>query len=154
MNGNDQNSLNRKQYLSFLCTVDGIVRERIGNLAEPVREKATEFAQEVFCALNKKDAVNEVVNGLSGQCDSVQKSFTAELGFFNARYNIHERDNSESRSGQVRIVAEWNEKFILRGLEDAGTVKDTLEQILDSKIKGWLKKLLKILNELLRLLKP
>ena len=122
-----------ESYRVFLRIVAYIVRSRINAIQnEPQRDRATEFADSVFPVIANNPAVNAVVDAFNRQDEHVRKALAAELRFFNSKYG-NDLDNDSAA-------------------EDAETVKSSLEELLGALLPEWLKKMLKILNELLSLL--
>ena len=121
-------------YEKFLKTVRLIVEKRINRLEHKdseLSQTAKEFAKSVFIMLEKDEVKSEVSNAFNRLPDDLQKALEAELKFFNQKY----RNNNNLDD---------------RAAKDAETVKSSLEEVLD--LPGWLKKILKVLNELLSLI--
>ena len=135
MNQANETGGTKEIYEEFLQNVGEIVNGRIEDLSETTMYvPAREFANSVFKEVGDGAAVEAVVDAINVQESSVREALKAELKFFNAKHI------------DVEVTA--------RAFEDAETVKGSLEDILGSAFPGWLKKMFKILNELLSLLKP
>ena len=117
-------------YDDFVKNVKAIVYRRIERLDAELHQTATEFAESVFSMLEKEDVESQVSNAFDRLPNDLRTSLEAELRFFNHKYS----NNLDDRNAT----------------DDAETVKSSLEEVLD--LPGWLKKILKVLNELLSLI--
>ncbi len=124
-------------YRLFLCNVRRIVEKRVADLPEQPKSIAAGMAESLFSLLGSPEALAEVGRALSEfgnpsrEGKAVHDLLIQEMKLFNAMHG----EDSNSDTGKA--------------LGDAATVKDSIEQILD--LPDWIKKALKILNELLSL---
>ena len=126
-NGNDADP-----YGDYLQIVKGIVASRISSMPEAYRAKAGIFSDSVWTAVDSAGSdISEALKMLARENQGVANALMAELAFFNARYSKFEPD--------------------AKTVEDAKTVKDSLEQLLKKWLPEWVRKALKLLNELLSL---
>ena len=153
-NGDDT----RETYTAFLRTVEGIVNHRL-NRIEPETEKqhAENLTKPVFEALSNDAAVDAVVNAFTsfhkdqdpndwpnGKDAIVREALLAEIQFFNVRYARFRNENDDDgEDGELD-----------RGADDSEVVKGSLEKILGPRLPKWIKDLLKLLNEILKLIRP
>ena len=133
-------------YKTFLEILRGMVGKQIENIEREhkhnhdrdrklERKKAVQFADIVFDALQSEQAVRLMCGAADAQSKVVREAIVAELEYFNVRYPVDHAPTEKS-------------------FQAAHTVKTSLHGVFGSKLPGWLKKLLTILNELLSLLKP
>lgn len=123
-----------ENYKEFLRCVEEIVKILVDQVNGDSKIKATEFSESVLEPLKEEAAVTVVANAFANLDDRVKKALTAELDFFNSRYG---QSPTKKDAAAAACAAE--------------TVKSSLEEVLD--LPDWLEKLLKILNELLSLLR-
>ena len=146
----------RRVYRQFLRTTKGVVENRLNRISgEPEKRHATDLTKRVFDALLEKAAIEvvaETFKSLSetsdppdwpeGKSEVVLGALLAEMQFFNARYATF-----RTETGGDHNKAD-------DGADDSEEVKGSLEQILGSKLPKWIKDLLKVLNEILSLVRP
>lgn len=133
-------------YDRFLDTTEGIVQRGVKAQREDVRERARQLASALFEQLRSDDALLAMKHAFaqlksgrdlpSGKGEAAHALLVAEIEFFAGVYANPDREGGD------------------RAFDDAGTVKDSIEDILRKWLPEWLEKPLKILNELLRLLRP
>lgn len=134
-------------YEAFICTTQNIVNQRVKAMNGTAKSRAEKMAEKLFGQLRSSDALNamrDALEGLenashdydwpNGKGEVVHALLLEEMRLFNA---IH--------AGANRAC---------KGLEDADTVKGSIEDLLSPCLPQWLKKLLKLLNQLLHLLRP
>ena len=162
-NGDDT----RETYTAFLRTVEGIVNHRLNRIeSETESQHAEHLTKSVFEALLAPDAVNAVVNAFTsfheshgssdwpnGKDEIVREALLAEIQFFNARYvRFRNENDDDGEDGEPDRGADDGEAD--RGADDSEVVKGSLEKILGPRLPKWIKDLLKLLNEILKLIRP
>ena len=122
-----------ESYGTYIKTVKGIVASRISGMKDqPYETEAGKFSKSVWTAMDSAGShICKALESLAGENQDVANALMAELAFFNARYSKFEPD--------------------AKTVEDAKTVKDSLEQLLKKWLPEWVKRALKLLNELLSL---
>ena len=122
-----------ESYRAFIQIVTSIVDRRINGIQnEALRDQAAEFANSVLPIIADDRAVNAIVDAFNRQDEHIRNALAAELRFFNSKYG--------------------NDPESVSAAEDAEIVRSSLEELLGDFLPEWLKKMLKILNELLSLL--
>ena len=138
------NETDEHPYITFLVTVDNLVKEAIEQSCKgpekELLESANKFAGSVLTVLRGKDAESAVLSAFANLRGEPREALCAELEYFNQKYG-----NQPLTIGRENLG---------RALEDAGTVKDSIEALLKKSLPGWVKKMMKILNELLSLIRP
>ncbi len=145
-NGDQSSDTLKEAYKGFLEALETIVEQWAGNIP-----KAKEFSESVFDGLKGEEACCLVVEALNEQHEAVKSAFKVELEFFNAKYTD---DNLRGLLQSSGVALAKKREFVERALEDGDTVKKSLEELVGSTLPGWLKKMLKLLNELLKLVRP
>jgi len=120
------------EYTSFIVACKGLVARRSRKLAQCNTETLQKAAETICTRLKKPDAINAVERGFEALDEEVREAFYLELQYVNANLT-EDVDGSE------------------RNVDDAKTAKDSLEDLLGSWLPDWMKKSLKVLNEVLSL---
>lgn len=131
-----------QEYRSFLAIVSSLLTLQIETIENTnLRILAIEFKGNVISPLSIDLAVNSVVAAVRKESDLVQLALTDELRFYNAQYGY-----------LVELSRISNPNELNRASEKAEVVKGSIERVLN--LPPWIANLLKILNELLSLLRP
>ncbi|MXY52529.1 MAG: hypothetical protein F4Y86_08400 [Gammaproteobacteria bacterium] len=130
--------MTEEQYTNFIASVKNITTHAIDLDANASgREHAERLCKMLFEVLELDRTRTVMCHAAAAEPPIVRNAFAAELGLFNARYP-NDADIADAR--------------IPKALKDADTVKNSFHAVF--KIPDWLDKILHILNELLKLLRP
>jgi hypothetical protein len=125
----------------FFQTLRTVVNDRLKSMEiHRGKEKLNQLSDEVFEHVLSENTFKEFRLAIEGDriyAEAAYNLLFTELEYYNSRYS-RESDNTEMPINEAG------------GIEDGKTVKDSIEEIF--KLPKWLKKLLKVLNELLSLL--
>ena len=121
-----------EEYTSFITACNNLVARRSGQLDRRNTEKLQEAAEKICARLKTTEALDAVESGFEYIDEEVREVFYLELQYVNA--NLAEDGNGSERD-----------------VGDAKTAKDSLEDLLGSWLPDWMKKSLKVLNEILSL---
>jgi hypothetical protein len=125
----------------FFQTLRTVVNDRLKSVEiHRGKEKLNELSNEVFEHVLGKDALKSFRGAIENYPVDAEAAYNLlfiELEYYNSRYNMG-ADNTEAPVNETGSI------------EDGKTVKDSIEEIFN--LPNWLKKVLKVLNELLSLL--
>ena len=139
----DNGELDRA-YDDWLEVVKGILRIRIRRMTadDGTKDLANAFLRRVSDVLDQaRPDIAAAIGKLEQEHEGVADAFAAELAFYNRRYGRYGQLDDRNGVDDDRVDPVW----------DAKTVKDSLEELLGRWLPDWVKKALKLLNELMSL---
>lgn len=136
----------------FLNTTHRVIDRAVelSGLRLKAKKELVELISQTFNSLpgnEVEDAVQTSILSISDSDKNALYLLGLEMKYFNARYQDINNAEVRGNGDEANDIEE-----VRGGLDNAGTIKDSFEKLV-KKLPGWIKKILKILNEILKIVK-